>query len=465
MSAQPVSFAWPGGVVSLDDRGRVLLQVEGVSAPVRLGLTPDPGLREVLVEYDTAEHAGSDEYEVSQRVTVGEHCQLRWATEAASPARVELEVEVPPGQQAWVWPSGADGLLAVFPETGLGPALVVQVMQGSLTWAGESADGRRLRLGVAELAAGDRQVTMLRVRRLPTLAIAENLLPRWYEPLALVEGEGWEADIADFGLQAEPLTVVYEEDDETVLIAAPAPGKHRIGLHGRRGVTELMLEVAPDLDALTRQVAEELLAAGHATWTSAGAVVVQQAVALGLLPSDRHVEDALDRFDWTTRGDSLAIAFGCRRALQEGERAMAEEAVRQLVALPDRRRQAQVFGLVALAAATLGGDLPSLAGVLRPVSRPVLADRLHSRRRTAVAADELGGVINRLGAGLPGRPIGLSPADAAELVILLEACPERWPEARLAADTSQEMRLKLLAGYAAGDIVDPTALAWLLIGG
>lgn len=82
-----------------------------------------------------------------------------------------------------------------------------------------------------------------------------------------------------------------------------------------------------------------------------------------------------------------------------------------------------------------------------------------------MAAAELGGVINRLGAGLPGRPVGLGPAAAAELVILLEAGPERWPEARLAADASQETRLKLLAGYAAGEIVDPTALAWLLIGG
>lgn len=465
MPAQPVSLTWPGGVASLDERGGVLLRIEGASAPVRLGLAPEPGLREVLVEYDTVEHAAAGDYELSQRVTVGEHCQLRWVVESASPTRIELDIEVPRGYHAWVWPSGPDGLFAVFPEAGLGPVLLVQAMQGSLTWSGETTDGRRLRLGLANLAAGDRQVTVLRAQRLPTLAVAENLLPRWYTPLVVVEGEGWEADIADFGVDApDPVSVVYEEDDETVYVGAPS-GRHRIGLHGRRGVTELMLEVAPDIDALTRRLAEELLESGHHTWTSAGAVVVQQAVAFGLLRSDRHVEDALDRFDWTTRGDPLAIAFGCRRAIQEGERAMAEEAVRQLVALPDRRRQAQVYGLVALAAATLGGDLPALVDVLRPVSRPVLAERLHSGRRTAVAAAELGGVINRLGAGLPGRPVGLGPAAAAELVILLEAGPERWPEARLAADASQETRLKLLAGYAAGEIVDPTALAWLLIGG
>ena len=454
MPAQPVSLTWPGGVASLDERGGVLLRIEGASAPVRLGLAPEPGLREVLVEYDTVEHAGSGEYELSQRVTVGEHCQLRWVAESASPVRIELEVEVPPGQHAWVWPSGADALLAVFPETGLGPVLVVQVMQGALTWAGEDEAGRRVRLVLANLEPGDRVVTVLRARRLPTLAAAASLLPRWYTPLTVDEWDGWEADIADFGVDApESVFVSYDEDGQAVHVGAPA-GRHRIGLHGRHGVTELTLEVAADIDTLTREFAEKLLAAGFLTWTSAGAVVVQEAVTSGLLATDRHIEDALDRFDWTSRPDDpLAIVFGCRRAMLQGERAMAEEAVRQLVALPERARSAQLDGLVALAAVSLGGDLASLAA----------ADQLQADRRGPAVEAELGGAVNRLGAGLPGCPVGLDPAAAAEFAAQLEACPERWSQARLAAETAQRTRLTLLAGYAAGD-TDPAALAWLLVG-
>lgn len=464
MPAQPVTLAWPGGVASLDERGGVLLQAEGTPAPVRLMLVPDPGLQPVLVETDTAEHAGFGEYEASQRVTVGEHCQLRWVVETAPDpsSRLELEVELPAGHRGWVWPSGADGLLAVFPEIGSGPVLVLQVLQGSLTWVGESSDGSRVRLALA-VPGVDRQVTVLRAQRLSSLTAAARLLPPWYQPLTIGPGDDWEVDVADLGLDAsDPVEIDYPDGERTVRLRAPA-GRHRIGIHSRRGVTEVLLEVCPTSHEVVYAVARQVLAAG--ALSSAGAVVVQHALTHGDLSSDRFVEDALDRFDWTTHGDPLAIAFGCHRAVQESERAMVEEAVRQVLALPDRGRQAQVRRIVAFAAAALDADAEPLQAVMRPIAKPVLADRLHFGRRTEAGAAELGGAINRLGAGLPGRPVGLRPAAAAELVCLLDACPEHWPEASLAAITAQEARFRLLAGYAAGDITDPTALAWLLVGG
>lgn len=464
MSAQPVTLTWPGGIASLDERGGVLLRVEETAAPVRLSLVPDPGWQPVLFEPDTAEHAGAGEYEASQRVTVGEHCQVRWVIETSpEPDRqVELEIELPAGHHGWVWPSGADGLLAIFPEVGPGPVLAVRVLQGSLTWAGESTDGRRVRLSLLP-AGADRQVTVLRVQRLPSPAAALGLLPAWYQPLAIGPGDEWEADIADLGLDAsDPVEVEYPDDERTVRLRAPA-GRHRIGIHSRRGVTEVLLEVCPTSHEVVHTVARRALAAGPLS--SAGAVVVQQALIHGDLASDRFIEDALDRFDWTTRGDPLAIAFGCHRAVQESERAMVSEAVQQVLALPDRNQQAQVRRIVAFAASALDADTAPLLTLMRPVPHPVLADRLHFGRRTETGAAQLIGAINRLGAGLPGRAVGLRPAAAAELVCLLDACPEHWPEAPLAAITAQEARFKLFAGYAAGDITDPTALAWLLIGG
>lgn len=457
-----MTLAWAGGWAALDERAAVLLQVEGATAPVRLALVPDPGLHPVLVEPDAAEHAASDGSELTQRVTVGEHCQLRWVIEPEpEPRATELEVVLPDGYHGWVWPSGADALLAVFPETAAGPVLVLQVLQGSLTWVGESADGRRFRLALG--SGADRVVAVVRARRLPTLAVAEDLLPRWYAPLAIGLGDEWEAEIADLGLDvSEPVVVEYSDDDDAVCLSAP-PGRHRVGIHSRRGVTEVVLEVCPSTHDVVLAAAERALAAGPLS--SAGAVVVQYALVHGDLASDRHIEDALDRFDWTVRADPLAIAFGCHRAVQEGERAMVEEAVRQVLALPERRQQAQVRRIVAFAAAALSADATGLQAVMRPVATPVLADRLHFGRRTPAGAAELAAAINRLGAGLPGFAVGLSPAAAAELVCLLDACPERWPEASLAAVAAEEARFKLFAGYASGDIVDPTALAWLLIGG
>ena len=457
MPARTVSLGWPGGVARVDDDGAVELHAEGLAA-VRLRLGGAGRLAPVLMEADVAEHEAPSG-EVTQRVTVAEHCQLRWVIEGlGSP---ELEFVVPDGHHAWVWPSGADALVAVFPAAAIGPALVFQVQQGSLTWRGESTDGCQVR--VALNPGPERQVTVLRALRLPALPTAAGLLPAWYQPLALGVGDDWEAEIADFGVDAPPEVTIDGPDGEGLVRLEAPGGHHRIGLHGRRGVTELLLEVCPRSDRLIEQVAREALAG--AELSSAGAVVVQQALVHGDLASERFIEDTLDRFDWTSRGDPLAIAFGCHRAVQESEPAMVAEAVRQVLALPERHQQAQVRRIVAFAAAALGADASGLEAVMRPVAAPVLADRLHFGRRTAAGAAQLAGAINRLGAGLPGRPVGLGAAATAELVCLLDACPEHWPEASLAATAAQEARFKLFAGYAAGDITDPTALAWLLIGG
>src|SRR5690606_16825479 len=151
MPARPVTLAWNGGRAELDDRAAVWLRLDGAEAPVRLALSPDPGLAPVLIEDDAAEHEGAaGGLEVSQRVTTAEHCQLRWVGgvgEAGADA-LDLEVTLPEGQHAWLWPSGADGFLAVFPANGPGPVLVLHAVQAELRAAGESQDGRVLRLAV-----------------------------------------------------------------------------------------------------------------------------------------------------------------------------------------------------------------------------------------------------------------------------------------------------------------------------
>ncbi|MGB4916808.1 MAG: hypothetical protein WBO89_03765, partial [Propionicimonas sp.] len=94
-----------------------------------------------------------------------------------------------------------------------------------------------------------------------------------------------------------------------------------------------------------------------------------------------------------------------------------------------------------------------------------LEQQVVAGRRTAGTAAALAAVIGRLGAGLPGYPLGLDPTSQALLVGLLEAVPEGWPEAAEAASTAQGARQQLLAGYASGELVDPAPIAWLLVSG
>ena len=469
MPAQPVSLAWSGGRTELDDSAAVWLRLDGAADPVRLALSPDPGLAPVLIEEDSAEHEGSDGgLDVSQRITAGEHCQLRWVVgvpEDAAATDLELEVTLPQGQYGWLWPSGADGFLAVFPAIGAGPVLVLHAVQAGLRGAGESADGRTVRLAVTAdgLAPGDREVVILRAVALPGLPAAAAVLPSWFEPLTLEAGDEWEAPLADLGVDCEPpVSVTHPEADDRVRITAPA-GRHRVGIHGRRGVTELTLEVAPPAADLLGPLAERLLDAG--ALDSAGAVVVHRALQSGRLPRRPAVEDALDRFDWTSRGDLLAIAFGSERAIAEGERQMAGEAVRQVAALAPVPGLARVRSLAWFAASALGVDTGPLVPRLDGPPAAVLEEELLLGRRTPAGRAGLAAAINRLGAGLPGRPVGLGFTAQAQLVGVLESCPEDWPEAPLAGFTAQAARHRILAGYQAGDVTDLTPLAWLLVSG
>lgn len=468
MPARPVTLAWNGGRAELDDRAAVWLRLDGAEAPVRLALSPDPGLAPVLIEDDAAEHEGAaGGLEVSQRVTTAEHCQLRWVVgvrEAGADA-LDLEVTLPDGQHAWLWPSGADGFLAVFPATGAGPVLVLHAVQAELRAAGESQDGRVLRLAVTAegLQPGERQEVILRAVALPDLNAAAALLPSWYQPITLDVGDEWEAPLADLGVDCEPpVTVTYPDIDDTVRVSAPA-GRHRVGIHGRRGVTELTLEIAPAAADLLGPLAERLLA-GDAL-DAAGALVVHRALQAGRLPRRAAVEDALDRFDWSARDDLLAIAFGSERALAEGEREMASEAVRQVAVRPAEPGLARVRSLVWFAASALGVDTSALLPIDGGDPEALLEEDLQLDRRTPDSRAGLAAAINRLGAGLPGRPVGLGFTGQALLVGLLETCPEGWPEAPLAGFTAQAARHRILAGYEAGEVDDVTPLAWLLVSG
>ncbi len=471
MPAAPVNLAWASGEVQVAPRGAVTLRFGEAPDQLEIELAGVADLVELFAEADVVEHEGTlGELTIGQRVTVAEHCQLRWVIEVPpeprEPVRLDVTVTAAQGQALWLWPGGADGFLAVLPARGAGPVLVVQAVQAELRVAHDWGDGRTLRLALIPpgLAVGRRHVVQLRATVMADTRGIGALLPVWFAPTSLAVGEEWNAPIADLGVEvSSEVTVSHSDVGAMVTLTAP-PGLHDFSVHGLRGVTDVVLHVAPPLAEVVASLAERLLAAGDLT--SAGAVVVQRALQGGVLHRTAEVEDALDRFDWTSRDDLLAIAFGSERALVEGERAMAAEAVRRISALPVALGSPRVEVLAWLAATTLGvAGVPEAEASAPPGGLVRLEQDIVRGRRTGETAASLAAVLGRVGAGLPGYLVGLNATRHALLVGLLEGVPEGWPEAPVAAVAAQAARQQLLACYAGGDLTDVTPLAWLLVSG
>jgi hypothetical protein len=464
MPATPVRLPWREGAAEVDAAGRITLAVPGLP-PVRLAAAGAglDGARLVLAEDDLAEHEGrAGELGVGQRVTVGEHCQVRWRVDVpagAEPAALEVAVDLG-GAVGWLWPAGADGWLAVSPARGNSPTLLLQAWRAELRRSAAVGDGLRLVVTPRGLGAGRHEVVLRALVIEPPSSVG-TALPGWYEPLVLEAGDHWTGAIADFGLDhADALTVATAEEGSLVRLGGP-PGRHRFALHGPQGVTDLVLEVAPAPGDVLRQVAVGL---DPAALVAAGAFVLHRALASGALERTPGREDALDRFDWTRRPGLLAIALGAERALAEGEREMACEAVRRLAAEPATLGHARVATLVGLAAGALGvAEAPSPPAVGEGLAALEVALVLDADGPAVEA--EVDGVINRLGGTLPGEPVDLDRCQQALLAGLLELVPEYWGVAWEAGATAQVTRRRILAAYAAGELVDPEPLAWLLVTG
>ena len=468
MPGTSVTLGFAGGAAEVDEAGAVTLHVEGLPGAVRVTLR-GARLVPVLADAEEAEHEGRvAASDVGQRVTAGEHCQFRWVVdvpEDAADATLELDVTLEDTHAAWLWPSGAEGFVVVLPRRGAGPVLVLHTVQAELriSPAARQGDGRlRLAITPSPMPAG-RQVVILRATVMPALIAAATLLPSWYEPVTLDVGDEWTAPLADLGLDCEPpVTLDFTEDESQVRLTAPS-GKHRVGVHGRRGVTDLVLEVAPAIADVLAEVAEAQRPDDGLD--GAAAFVLHRAVESGLLQRTPAVEDSLDRFDWSEKPGALAVAFGSERALAEGEREMARVALQRSEALEEGPGRPRVRSLVWLAASALGvGSQPPPLGDGDPDLEGLEVD-LALGRRTQASTDRLAAAINSLGAGLPGQPVGLGLVEQAQLIGLLETCPDDWPEAPLAGFTAQAARRRILASYATGEVSDPTPLAWLLVYG
>lgn len=467
-----------------------------------------PGPPEVRADDDEVElawSAGSLSLVVRHTFVAG--WGLRVALGAVGDAPVVLEDpllswRVPAARPAWALAGGAAGSYAVLPADGTGPLLGGVLRSGALT--GVDADG--LHLGPVRLGPGERYVVQWQwdLHAGPR-SLSRGRHPQVPRRLDLALGEVVVADATEDEALVLPAGLEAEHGRGQVELSAATPGRYPVELRAARGTTAYELRVGPDLDEL---VVERALAALEQPRTAAGvvrlpdvdaALVVQRALAAGVLPEPELAEEALDLH--TARlpeGDALeprAVAHLCGEHTRTGDPTLLDQAERAVLLAPAPlpglglaatqlclalllagRAVAPVLQhLTRLAAAA---DRPAAAGPLAEQASLLELEVVTTARggpagaagspRTRDRVTALGGW---LGAGLTGRAVVPVPLDRlAHLCAVLALLPEpaaaaprtRWGvTAHVLAAGGRASVLERVAwegGPAAG-----TALSWLLL--
>lgn len=377
----------------------------------------------------------------------------------------ELRVIPGPGRVVWAWAAGAEAMIAVAPGRRAAPVVGLRLTQG---WLQEGPGGFAMAPAGLELTAGRRWVGQLRAQLYRGVDDLAARLPAWLAPLELSAGQPWEFRDPDHALVVEPPATTRAEGDVIQVIGEA--GRACVALHSPRGLTELTVSFAPSLDTLLAAGAAHVLRLPGRI-PPAGAFVLAEALARSLISEPVAAERLLDDFDWSHDSDLLAIATGVARAQRNGNSRMLRAALRRLQLVHPQPGYGRVVMAAWLASLALGEDArdEALALLSRPTGSEWVALELNvlNLRSLEVAGGLFHGLVNALGGDLPGDPVGLDAVRQAQLVGLLQLCPEEWPMATAAAACAGKNSRRLLAGVAESAFADPddlAVLAWLALG-
>lgn len=435
------------------------------------------GTRGAPAEFEAdgeVEHTlSTPEGRVLQRQTVNGAWRSRWVLvrEVNRPCAVEDRLRVRPGPEysLWSWGTGVTAVLAVAPAHSAGPVLGLRLEQGYLEEFGtpsatSSAVDYLVTPAGDELSPGQRLVTALVADWYQTLDLLAGRLPPWLDDTQLDDGESWEADIADFGLDA-PAEVAVHYLEGLVGVTAPV-GRWTLDVQTPRGLSRVPLEWVPGDEAVLRAVASGALERGT-NLSVPEALCIQSGAERRALWLDSRAEDQLDRVDWAAGESILGVAFAFARARAQGEAVMVSDALRLLARLPVGVGYGRTVMAGWLASLSLGLDARErcleLLGRSAVGRTAALESSLLHYRSAEFGAAELAGVANRLGGVLPGQAPLLSWTEKAQLVGLLQLCPGEWDGASHHARVAQKARRQVLCAYADTRIEDAEPLAWLLL--
>ena len=376
-----------------------------------------------------------------------------------------LRVRAASGFVVWAWAAGAEGLIAIAPASRAAPVVGLRLLQG---WLRDAGDGLALAPADLTLAPGRRWIGTLRADLYPSMDAVGARLPAWLAPLELAAGQPWEFRDPDHALVVDPPATTHAEGDAIQVIGDA--GRAAVRLHSPRGLTALTVSYAPMFDTLLAAGASAVLRGGG-TVSPAGAFVVAEALSRALISEPSAAERLLDDRDWSHDADLLAIATGVARGQRSGNSRMVRAALRRLQLVHPQPGYGRVVMAAWLASLALGEDArdEALALLSRPSASPWVALELNvlNLRSQEVSGGSFSGLINALGGDLPGEPVGLDAVRQAQLVGLLQLCPEEWPMAQAAAVSATKNSRRLLAGVAASGFSGPddlAVLAWLALG-
>ncbi len=425
------------------------------------------------------------------RHAVGDAWTVRWALRAGDPVRgdgslgpvpvrgdgsfgsstaesrehLRLRMRPGPGCAVWVWAAGAEGLIAIAPSRRGAPVVGLRLTQG---WLKDAGDGFALAPPDLTLTPGRRWVGTLRADLYPSMDAFGARLPGWLAPLELSVGEPWEFREPDHALVVSPPASAHPDGD-AVQVFGDA-GRAAVTVHSPRGLTALTVSFAPMLDTALAAGASAVLR-GVVPTTPAGAFVVAEALGRALISEPSAAERLLDAFDWSQDTDLLAIATGIVRGQRSGNVRMVRAALRKLGMVHPQPGYGRVVMAAWLAGLALGEDSSqeALALLSRPSHSPWVALELNvlNLRSHEVSGGSFHGLINALGGDLPGEPVGLDAVRQAQLIGLLQLCPDEWPMSRAADGCATKNSRRLLAAASASgfsDADDLAVLAWLALG-
>lgn len=468
---QDFTLSWSGGGGSVDIRRH------GVPW-ARLSVGDARPSAEPQIDADEARQylrvGGAD---VEVRSSFAATWDLRWTVSPLTSAEIpELrwDVSCAPGFAAWVWPAGAQGVLAIGPVDRAGPVLAFVLGRGFL---GFCPGGEPALPGLGEaggvpgvtfvppglrLEAGRRWVTTLRASVHAQIDKVADLLPEWLVPLHAADGEVVELRLPDAGLVGSGGVVVRTDAD--VSLVSGSPGRGRVEVREPRGTTVLELTWAASLEAALRSTCAEVV---RGRPSGAGALVVSEALSARVCGDPEAAEAYLDGFEDDPEAPAFAAAALAAEAVRTSRTSRLDRAQRVLAAcVPDvgYGRAAMRTWLAGIQAGRAPDDrLAELFSRTGRTPRAQLELSLVGYRSADSAIPALAGIVTELGGALPGRPLSMGDVEAASLVGLLDLTPDEWPVAARAGSCANKTRRRLLSAVAAGEApVD--VLAWLLLG-
>ncbi|QIK71164.1 hypothetical protein G7070_01270 [Propioniciclava coleopterorum] len=396
--------------------------------------------------------------------------------EAALPP-LGMVVRVEPGWVGWSWTAETDGFVVVAPEAGDGDALLLRLRQGflracvptpSFVPAGRRADALEPGMAAFFLAnpAGalrghGRHSTRLEFGSIPDVDAARAAMPAWIPDLVARPGDEIRFETPDQALVPGPGVRLVGDDVAGILTGSP--GHRELAVHGPRGVTRLRPTFTPALDALAAEVSAGLLRRRPAGLPTAAAAVVAAALSRRAVADPGAALDWLEREDWLAREDQFGPLLATTIAVETHDEALGAAAMDALLG----RRFGLGDGLIAswawLGALRLGIPPLDLSLVLERAS--TAEERWEAaliRQDPDAHADGVRAVIRKLGAGLPGQPIGLGAAEAGLSVALLRAVPEGADLRTAAVEAADKAAALLAADYADGMHPTHDGLAWLV---